>query len=282
MHTLIHACQTLASQDRALPFALYSAVHAQHLRNVTIAKPLLVVVLSGSKALGYAEPLTCRAGDFALLANNATLSVRNLPEAGDYLALLIEFEYADFAPLTAHSPSGVLPSVPSQSVPAPRYVHGTVEPLLHTALLQFVQWSACAPAALWPLRRQELLQLLAVSGYPAVSQLCLPPSLSQRVYAVLGAEPRQTPDAATLAAQLAMSEATLRRRLSAEGTNLQTLKDSAKLSRALHLLQTGFAPIGQIAEQCGYHSQSRFTEKFKQHFGLTPTALRRTRLRETG
>jgi AraC-like DNA-binding protein len=35
-----------------------------------------------------------------------------------------------------------------------------------------------------------------------------------------------------------------------------------------------------VAERCGYQSQSRFTDKFKQFFGVTPTELRKTRMRD--
>jgi transcriptional regulator GlxA family with amidase domain len=60
--------------------------------------------------------------------------------------------------------------------------------------------------------------------------------------------------------------------------NLQDIKDRARLSLGLHLLQTTVEPIGIVAEKCGYHSQSRFTERFKTHFGLTPSELRKTKM----
>ena len=78
--------------------------------------------------------------------------------------------------------------------------------------------------------------------------------------------------------QLAMSESTLRRKLKLEGTNIQAIKDRAKLGLGLHLLQTTLYPIGIIADKCGYHSQSRFTDRFKSHFGLTPSELRKTKM----
>ena len=78
--------------------------------------------------------------------------------------------------------------------------------------------------------------------------------------------------------QLAMSESTLRRKLKMEGTTIQVIKDRAKLGLGLHLLQTTLFPIGIIADKCGYHSQSRFTDRFKSHFGLTPSELRKTKM----
>ena len=78
--------------------------------------------------------------------------------------------------------------------------------------------------------------------------------------------------------QLAMSESTLRRKLKLEGTSVQEIKDQARLGLALHLLQTSPDSIGAIADKCGYLSQSRFTERFKRRFGLTPTELRKTKM----
>ncbi len=74
-----------------------------------------------------------------------------------------------------------------------------------------------------------------------------------------------------------MSESTLRRKLSVEGTSMQEIKDQVKLGLGLQLLQTSNHSIVFIAEQCGYQSQSRFSSRFKKRFGLTPSALRKTK-----
>lgn len=77
-----------------------------------------------------------------------------------------------------------------------------------------------------------------------------------------------------------MSESTLRRKLKSELTSVQEIKDKTRQGLALHLLQTTQYSIGIIAEKCGYQSQSRFTERFKKHFGLTPSDLRKTKMTE--
>ena len=77
-----------------------------------------------------------------------------------------------------------------------------------------------------------------------------------------------------------MSESTLRRKLKAEGTSLQEIKDQSRLGLGLHLLQTTQDPITLIAEKCGYQSQSRFTNRFKGRFGLTPSELRKTKMED--
>ena len=70
----------------------------------------------------------------------------------------------------------------------------------------------------------------------------------------------------------------IRRKLKQEGTSIQDIKDQVKLGAGLHLLQTTLEPIGLIAQICGYHSQSRFTDRFKARFGLTPSQLRKTKM----
>ncbi|MFW3298430.1 helix-turn-helix domain-containing protein, partial [Enterobacter quasiroggenkampii] len=39
-------------------------------------------------------------------------------------------------------------------------------------------------------------------------------------------------------------------------------------------LQSTRLPIGEIALQCGYLSSSRFTARFRQHYGCLPKTLR--------
>jgi AraC-like DNA-binding protein len=81
-----------------------------------------------------------------------------------------------------------------------------------------------------------------------------------------------------LCEKLAMSESTLRRKLKAEGTSVQIIKDRARLGQGLHLLQTSNDAINLIAQKCGYFSPSRFTDRFKTHFGITPSELRKTKM----
>lgn len=77
-----------------------------------------------------------------------------------------------------------------------------------------------------------------------------------------------------------MSESTLHRKLKSERTSIQEIKDQAKLGKGLHLLQTTHYSIRLVEEKCGYQSQSKFTDRFKKRFGLTPSELRKTKMTE--
>lgn len=266
MENLILSAKETILRAPGLPFSIYCSIKEQHIANVPIIKPLLICVLDGCKKLGKDGEVTCSAGSFIFLSNSPSLEMRNIPEGTEYFALLIEFDYSDFACFT-HQPMQKQESF-----------QGEIDSTLQYALQQFVEWSSVAPTTMWGLRRQEILQLLDCQGYTQVRTIMEPPSFSHKVYHTIRAQCSQDLSAADISSQLAMSESTLRRKLTAENTSLQTIKDQVKLGYGLHLVQTTHDAIGLIAEQCGYHSQSRFTDKFKQLFGITPTELRKTRM----
>jgi AraC-like DNA-binding protein len=265
MDDLIAKARMMQEAGEALPFSIYSTVREQQLVNVPIIKPLLICVLDGRKRLGE---IACPAGSFVILSNRPRIDMRNIPGDGEYRAILIEFDYDDFDCL------------PSRGMRTEPYVLGEICPTLRKTLQQFLEWAAFAPQAMWPIRRREILQLIYHLGHEQVRAIVEPPSLSHKLHSIVSANIATDLSAEALAGQLAMSESTLRRKLTAEGTSMQAIKDCARLSHALHLLQTSRDPIGRVAERCGYQSQSRFTDKFKQHFGLTPRELRKTRMIE--
>lgn len=266
MDKLIQAAKLALQHPATLPFSVYSSVKEQRLVNVPVIKPLLICVLDGCKKIGKDDEISCPAGRFVFLSNSPKVDLRNIAADREYLALLIEFDYQDFT------------GFGYQQHKTTNYFHGLIPSLLKNTLQQFIEWSTFAPAALWPLRRQEILQTLYHAGYQQVGAIIEPPGFSHKVHSLIVADVGADHSMAALSAKLAMSESTLRRKLTAEGVSLQALKDRAKLGYGLHLVQTSLAPIGHIAEQCGYQSQSRFTGKFKQLFGITPTELRRTKM----
>lgn len=53
---------------------------------------------------------------------------------------------------------------------------------------------------------------------------------------------------------------------------------SCRMAAAKAMLKTGELPISEIAERCGFGSQSYFNYKFKEQVGETPLRYRKTRL----
>lgn len=101
-----------------------------------------------------------------------------------------------------------------------------------------------------------------------------PPALPDRVRQITGAALDHDWRAAEIAAVLAMSEATLRRRLAGFGVGLAALLVDQRMNRALALLQATDLPVGVIAGDVGYASPSRFAARFRARFGVPPGAIR--------
>ena len=102
-----------------------------------------------------------------------------------------------------------------------------------------------------------------------------PAALSQRIRkALLKTPPQQWLDFRTLAQQLHMSEATLQRRLKAEGLSYQELKNQIRCERALFLLQHTPLSMQHISEQLNFHDPSAFHRAFKKWTGKNPSYYR--------
>jgi len=268
MNNLISTIKASNIAECTLPFSVYSSIKEQHLLNVPVVKPLFIAVLDGDKKLGKKGEILCRAGDFILLSDSPAINMRNIPKDNEYFALLIEFEYEDFVGIRVEN------TINSSE----NFTVGEISIALEKCLLQFVEWSLYAPQAMWSLRKKELLQLLCHLGHPEVLAMAAPHKLGQKIHSILTKQPSADLSVSVLCQQVAMSESTLRRKLLAEGTSLQEIKDQVKLGFGLHLLQTTNYSVVFIAEQCGYQSQSRFSSRFKDRFGLTPSALRKTKM----
>ena len=87
----------------------------------------------------------------------------------------------------------------------------------------------------------------------------------------LVARPGTVPDAAAVAASLALSERTLRRRLAEEGTSFRALVDEVREALAEELLRAGL-PVQAVARRLGYAETASFTHAFTRWKGSSPTA----------
>ena len=150
MQDLIHRIKQLHKECDQLPFSLYASVKEQHILNVPIHKPLLIMVLSGRKQIG--KEFDIEAGNFVFLSNTPGINMRNIPDDTEYFAVLIEFEFDDFN------------CFPNKMIQSPKddVIHGAIEPLLMQNLKQMIEWVAHAPSEIWGHRRQELIITLEI------------------------------------------------------------------------------------------------------------------------
>lgn len=77
------------------------------------------------------------------------------------------------------------------------------------------------------------------------------------------------------AAALHMTPRTLIRRLEADGTSFQAIKDGLRRDIAIRRLQVGTASIEAIAQDVGFSSAASFHKAFHRWTGATPSAYRR-------
>ena len=93
---------------------------------------------------------------------------------------------------------------------------------------------------------------------------------------LLVAQPAAMPDIGDVAAALAVSERTLRRRLTGEGTSFRALVDEVREALAEELLGAGLG-VEQVARRLGYAETASFTHAFTRWKGRSPRAWARAR-----
>lgn len=253
--------------------AVYRAQVSQDLRRVPILQHCLVLVEQGAKELVADDGAVAHVavGDTALLYAGGRPSIGNRPDAaaGHYAALVLALgprALAAFRQLypalcgEAPPPSRAWSLRPGDAALAAAIRHACAG-LDDAAISDRVVLHRCV----------EVLAVLAERG------VILPDgaaAAAATVQALVAARPHLPWAAADAARVLDMSEATLRRRLAAEGTCFRDLAAEARLGHGLHLLQTTRQPIIEVAAACGYESPSRFAARFRDRFGMSPSELR--------
>ncbi len=125
--------------------------------------------------------------------------------------------------------------------------------------------------------RQELKELIRELPLGFFVKPVFQGSWGHRVRSALMQHGLPAPDLDTVAAGLFMTGRTLRRKLDAEGTSFQVIKDDWRRDQAmLALRQTGLS-IQEVALRVGFREATVFIKAFRQWTGMTPGEYR-TRL----
>ncbi|TDG13753.1 AraC family transcriptional regulator [Seongchinamella unica] len=137
----------------------------------------------------------------------------------------------------------------------------------------------------YPLAQNEdsLREFLRLAPYPLVRRDSPGETgpLSRRIeQLLLSSGPENLPTASDVAAQLNMSPRTLHRRLTAEGTSFQQLKDNLRREMAVHYIQRDELSIDAIAAVMGFQDNSAFYRSFKKWTGTSPGQYRQQLQRE--
>lgn len=239
--------------------------------------PALIVVDCGVKSVRTDRGAEARAlpGQAIVLAGNQTVDFTNsVPDGTHYEARWLVFDGALLDDPYYLGRAARIASPGQQGAPVRQLAHVGAE--LADAFehaRRSLAPDAGIPAAVARQRMLEVMHWLLEAGIVLHSPAGNP-SVSVKVRALLAGRLDGVWTAARVATELALSEATLRRRLAQEGTSLSEVLVEARMATALTLLQATTQPVSAIALAVGYASASRFAVRFRQRFGFAPTAVR--------
>jgi len=126
---------------------------------------------------------------------------------------------------------------------------------------------------------ESLAEFLKNSVYHLIAIDRVPASTSAAIKSLVSIDlPNGTPSFAAVASMLYMSESSLRRRLQAENTSYQAIKDEVRCEVAIDKLLHEDARVADLAEFLGFTEASSFVRSFKSWTGFTPKAYREKNL----
>lgn len=118
-------------------------------------------------------------------------------------------------------------------------------------------------------------QLIAIDREPA--------SVSTAIRSLVVVElPGPLPGFAEIARQLGLSESSLRRRLQAEGSSYQAIKDEVRCAVAMDRLRNSNDTVAEIADFLGFAEPGSFVRSFKVWVGAPPQVWREQQALEAG
>lgn len=101
-----------------------------------------------------------------------------------------------------------------------------------------------------------------------------PSEIVATVRSLLRGRLQQSPKLADIAAELHLTERTLRRQLAAAGTGFKEIHDHVRSERARDLLRERDLPISRIGTSVGFRDAREFRRAFKRWTGITPSQAR--------
>lgn len=254
-------------QDRSHAFARFCAKNAHLLSAVNIDTTLIAVVLQGSKRVRETGAwIDFARGDIFLVPSARSLDIENIPDpdSGWYLAVGIAVDETLLAAARQLLRSDIAPEPGAiANVPIANVTAGLAAWLDATQCGDTVGASYALVGVVLKLHAMGHRGILL----PAVA------TLGARIRAMVANEPAREWSSSEVEERLALSGATLRRKLAGEGTSLREIVADARLSYGLNLLLTKQWPVKTVAARVGYQSAASFTKRFTERYGVEPSRL---------
>lgn len=239
------------------------------LHRVKLFSPALCRVNRGSKVIVQgASQMLATAQQMIILPADVELEVINQPDNGlfcsDLLSLPVDF-LQDFKHRYRCQPQrGQLTSLCAPITPELLLMWQNALQAIRTKLS-------------WELQHHQVMGLLLAlqqAGYAEPLFQARQQDLTGQIRQMIMLSPAEKWSASRVAKMLFLGESTLRRRLQQESQSFHLIVEEVRMAYALGQLQSTSLPIAEIAHNSGYQSASRFSARFRQHYGVLPKQVR--------
>ena len=248
----------------------------QPLTSMCFGVPTVMMTITGRKIVSIEEnTYTLSPGDMLVLPEEVDFDVENIPDRklGRYLGVAIRFDAQTLS---------IFRDLYGDQFEnwdlTPRW-HVTASTKSIAATASWISWIRRFSTDQTQVRHRmiELLLLFANQGVAGNLIFQLYNSWRPRLKQLFQLDPARTWRINDICQRLAVSESTLRRHLKEEGIGFRELLEESRLEHGMGLVMSTDMLISQISYSCGYQSQSRFSERFKKRFSMSPVELRNSR-----
>ena len=243
--------------------------HQARFQRLFMTFPMLMVIRQGVKQVRLSNNnlLQIHPGHALAVSGGETIDVWNIPpENGPYRAEIFAFS------------ENVIPASGKEGIPERSGMIKLVPEMeeVATAFRETLETADTIPADITEHRARELVLWIKHAG---ITLTRAPATVANLTRVLIDTDPGRewsTQDVLDGLAKhkQAMSEATLRRKLSDAETSITEIISESRIALALTLLQSQQESITRVASTCGFSSPSRFAAKFKERFGILPSHFR--------
>lgn len=242
---------------------MFNSAQEQILHNVKIHSPSIIQIIYGEKRLFLSDGQIKSVFNSKLLLckSSTSLSFTNIPHSRRFTSRVFSFNcLCSDEMIKLSQVRGA--SITDNLINLDKALQDTLN-----ALASFNRNSLSEETqAFWLM---GFYQQLAEKG---VLHLLFPNTnvaLKQQISCYLADAPNYEHSLEKTADNFCMSRSTLIRKLKQEGAKFKDILIEVRLNYALILIQNGCYNITILTQQCGYQSKTKFSQRFKEKFGLT-------------